>query len=156
MPMEGLLSSSVRLHRCHPHQLVIPQSSRLDQLEYWNREVVLSETKLTKPASAGERQVYQSRQSCYQRANSTPHARITRYKIRKAFTCEEGNMMIAADYGQLELRLLAHITKCKSMIDAFKLGGDFHSRTAMGECTFIVTNDFRCIVLIMLQACMNM
>ena len=40
--------------------------------------------------------------------------------------------MIVADYGQLELRLLAHMTRCKSMIDAFSAGGDFHSRTAMG------------------------
>ncbi|EGC29930.1 hypothetical protein DICPUDRAFT_158421 [Dictyostelium purpureum] len=55
-----------------------------------------------------------------------------RYKIRKAFTCEPGNTLIVADYGQLELRLLAHITNCKSMISAFKVGGDFHSRTAMG------------------------
>jgi DNA polymerase-1 len=55
-----------------------------------------------------------------------------RYKIRSAFTPEEGNLMIAADYGQLELRLLAHITRCKSMIEAFAAGGDFHSRTAIG------------------------
>jgi DNA polymerase-1 len=37
-----------------------------------------------------------------------------------------------ADYGQLELRILANITECQSMIEAFKLGGDFHSRTALG------------------------
>lgn len=37
-----------------------------------------------------------------------------------------------ADYGQLELRLLAHMAKCESMIHAFKAGGDFHSRTAIG------------------------
>ncbi|KAF2078634.1 hypothetical protein CYY_000005 [Polysphondylium violaceum] len=55
-----------------------------------------------------------------------------RYKIRAAFTCEPGNTLIVADYGQLELRLLAHITNCKSMINAFHVGGDFHSRTAMG------------------------
>jgi len=54
------------------------------------------------------------------------------YKIRSAFTCEKGKKLIVADYGQLELRLLAHMTKCRSMIDAFEKGGDFHSRTALG------------------------
>lgn len=54
-----------------------------------------------------------------------------RYMVRKAFVCEKGNSLIVADYGQLELRLLAHITQCQSMIHAFKAGGDFHSRTAM-------------------------
>jgi DNA polymerase I len=55
-----------------------------------------------------------------------------RYKIRNAFVCEPGNQLIVADYGQLELRLLAHITSCVSMIEAFAAGGDFHSRTALG------------------------
>lgn len=32
---------------------------------------------------------------------------------------------------QLELRILAHLANCKSMLDAFEAGGDFHSRTAM-------------------------
>lgn len=36
-----------------------------------------------------------------------------------------------ADYGQLELRILAHMTNCTSMLEAFRAGGDFHSRTAM-------------------------
>ncbi len=54
-----------------------------------------------------------------------------KYKIRDAFTSDPGKMLIVADYGQLELRLLAHITKCKSMIESFQKGGDFHSRTAM-------------------------
>jgi DNA polymerase-1 len=42
-----------------------------------------------------------------------------------------GNKLVVADYGQLELRVLAHMTNCKAMIEAFNLGGDFHSRTAM-------------------------
>ena len=54
-----------------------------------------------------------------------------KYKIRKAFVAEKGNKLIVADYGQLELRVLAHMTDCKGMIEAFKLGGDFHSRTAL-------------------------
>ncbi|CAN6458083.1 unnamed protein product [Victoria cruziana] len=54
-----------------------------------------------------------------------------RYKIRQAFIAEPGNSLIVADYGQLELRILAHLSNCKSMLSAFKAGGDFHSRTAM-------------------------
>jgi DNA polymerase-1 len=55
-----------------------------------------------------------------------------RYGIRKAFTCKPGNVLVVADYGQLELRLLAHMAGCVSMREAFEAGGDFHSRTAMG------------------------
>lgn len=54
-----------------------------------------------------------------------------KYKIRYAFEPEKGNKFIIADYGQLELRILAHMTNCKAMIEAFEKGGDFHSRTAM-------------------------
>lgn len=54
-----------------------------------------------------------------------------KYKIRHAFQAEKGKKLIVADYGQLELRILANITECKSMIEAFRLGGDFHSRTAL-------------------------
>jgi DNA polymerase I len=60
-----------------------------------------------------------------------------RYRIRNAFVCEPRNQLIVADYGQLELRLLAHITACRSMIDAFELGGDFHSRTALTMYTHV-------------------
>ena len=44
----------------------------------------------------------------------------------------KGHTLVVADYGQLELRILAHMAECKSMITAFELGGDFHSRTALG------------------------
>lgn len=59
------------------------------------------------------------------------------YKIRKAFVAEKGKKLIVADYGQLELRVLAHLTNCRAMIDAFKQGGDFHSRTAIGMYDYI-------------------
>jgi len=60
-----------------------------------------------------------------------------KYKIRKAFQSSPGNNLIVADYGQLELRLLASMTKCESMINAFKAGGDFHSRTALDMFDYI-------------------
>ncbi|KAF3779395.1 DNA polymerase I [Nymphaea thermarum] len=60
-----------------------------------------------------------------------------RYKIRQAFIAQPGNSLIVADYGQLELRILAHLSNCKSMLNAFRAGGDFHSRTAMNMYTHI-------------------
>jgi len=60
-----------------------------------------------------------------------------KYQIRKAFQSSPGNNLIVADYGQLELRLLASMTNCKSMIEAFEAGGDFHSRTALGMFDYI-------------------
>lgn len=60
-----------------------------------------------------------------------------KYQIRKAFQSGDGNNLIVADYGQLELRLLASMTDCRSMIEAFESGGDFHSRTALGMFDYI-------------------
>ena len=60
-----------------------------------------------------------------------------KYKIRQAFIASPGNSLIVADYGQLELRLLASMTDCVSMIEAFEAGGDFHSRTALGMFDYI-------------------
>ena len=60
-----------------------------------------------------------------------------KYKIRQAFQSSPGNRLIVADYGQLELRLLASMTDCTSMIEAFEAGGDFHSRTALGMFKYI-------------------
>lgn len=55
-------------------------------------------------------------------------------QVRKAFTADvaPGHTLIVADYGQLELRLLAHMANCRSMLEAFELGGDFHSRCVLG------------------------
>ncbi|MBU0646497.1 DNA polymerase I [Patescibacteria group bacterium] len=51
-------------------------------------------------------------------------------KIRQAFIADKGQKLIAADYSQIELRLVAHLAKDKSFINAFNEGADIHIRTA--------------------------
>lgn len=51
-------------------------------------------------------------------------------EIRKAFIPEEGCLFFSADYSQIELRIMAHLSQDKNMIDAFLSGYDIHAATA--------------------------
>ena len=51
-------------------------------------------------------------------------------QIRKAFIAPEGRVLLAADYSQIELRLMAHLSQDDALVDAFIHGQDVHRRTA--------------------------
>lgn len=50
--------------------------------------------------------------------------------IRSAFVAEPGSCILSADYSQIELRILAHLSKDPILVDAFQKGEDVHARTA--------------------------
>lgn len=50
--------------------------------------------------------------------------------IRKAFVAPPGHVLLSADYSQIELRVLAHITGDLPLVEAFQHGEDVHTRTA--------------------------
>ncbi len=67
-------------------------------------------------------------------------------EIRAAFIAEPGHVLLAADYSQIELRLLAHLSKDKLLVEAFRRGDDIHTLTAsqvFGVPPLMVTPDHR-------------
>lgn len=67
-------------------------------------------------------------------------------EIRKMFVASEGNVLISADYSQIELRLLAHLSGDGELIEAFVRGDDVHASTAskvFGVDIDMVTPDMR-------------
>ncbi len=67
-------------------------------------------------------------------------------EIRAAFTAAPGCMLLAADYSQIELRLLAHYSKDSLLVEAFRRGDDIHTLTAsqvFGVPPLMVTADHR-------------
>jgi DNA polymerase-1 len=67
-------------------------------------------------------------------------------EIRAAFTAAPGHLLLAADYSQIELRLLAHFSKDPLLVEAFRRGDDIHTLTAsqvFGVPPLMVTPDHR-------------
>ena len=67
-------------------------------------------------------------------------------EIRAAFTAEPGHVLLAADYSQIELRLLAHFSKDPLLVEAYRNGDDIHTLTAsqvFGVPPLMVTPDHR-------------
>lgn len=52
-------------------------------------------------------------------------------RIRKAFIPLENSQIMSSDYSQIELRMFAHLSKVKELVDAFKNNQDIHTKTAM-------------------------
>ncbi len=51
-------------------------------------------------------------------------------RIRQAFVPEAGHLFVAGDYSQIDLRVLAHYSQDRALLEAFRSGQDIHSRTA--------------------------
>jgi DNA polymerase-1 len=51
-------------------------------------------------------------------------------RIREAFVPAEGRLLFSADYSQIELRILAHLSQDRPLLEAFRAGDDIHVRTA--------------------------
>ena len=51
-------------------------------------------------------------------------------RVRQAFVPEKGFLILAADYSQIELRVMAHLSEDPVLLDAFRCGHDIHERTA--------------------------
>jgi DNA polymerase I len=67
-------------------------------------------------------------------------------EIRAAFTVDPGHVLLAADYSQIELRLLAHFSKDPLLVEAYRRGDDIHTLTAsqvFGVPPLMVTADHR-------------
>jgi DNA polymerase I len=67
-------------------------------------------------------------------------------EIRAAFIAEPGHVLLSADYSQIELRLLAHFSKDKPLVEAYRRGDDIHTLTAsqvFGVPPLMVTPDHR-------------
>ena len=67
-------------------------------------------------------------------------------EIRAAFVAGSGNVLLSADYSQIELRILAHFSEDPVLVDAFRRGEDIHSRTAQevfGVAPFAQTPEHR-------------
>jgi len=52
-------------------------------------------------------------------------------EIRAAFVADPGHVLISADYSQIELRVLAHLSEDEALVEAFRQGEDIHDRTAL-------------------------
>ena len=67
-------------------------------------------------------------------------------EIRAAFVASPGRLLLSADYSQIELRILAHLSEDPVLVEAFRRGEDIHSRTAQevfGVAPFAQTPEHR-------------
>jgi DNA polymerase I len=67
-------------------------------------------------------------------------------RIREAFVAEPGHLLLSADYSQIELRILAHLSRDQTLIDTFRRGEDVHDRTSrevFGELSGIPRDEQR-------------
>ena len=80
------------------------------------------------PGGRGDRAAEQQRSRTCRTSRSAPSSAA---RSARAFVAEPGHVLISADYSQIELRVLAHLSGDEALIDAFRRGEDIHDRTAL-------------------------
>eukprot|EP00448_Togula_jolla_P018526 CAMPEP_0170583406 /NCGR_PEP_ID=MMETSP0224-20130122/8115_1 /TAXON_ID=285029 /ORGANISM="Togula jolla, Strain CCCM 725" /LENGTH=849 /DNA_ID=CAMNT_0010906725 /DNA_START=79 /DNA_END=2629 /DNA_ORIENTATION=- len=66
-----------------------------------------------------------------------PVSAADKYAVRGAFCAAPGMSLVIADYSQLELRVLGHMSNCQNMIEKLTRGGDYHSEVAVEMFPYI-------------------
>ena len=56
-------------------------------------------------------------------------------RIRRAFVAREGHRLLSADYSQIELRLMAHLSGDAALCEVYRRGGDIHAESEQGAGT---------------------
>lgn len=111
-------------HRIQASHIQHTLSSFLDTLPDWVGEDGRIHSSLNLNTATG-------RLSCREpNLQQLPAIEQDAYKIRSAVAPLEGKCFIISDYGQLDLRVLAHVSNCHKMIEALSSGVDLHSKTA--------------------------
>ena len=65
-----------------------------------------------------------------ERIDTVSYTHLESREVRKAFLPSEGNVLVASDYSQIELRMLAHMADEQGLLDAFRHAVDIHTKTA--------------------------
>ncbi len=116
------------LAKIHPVPGMIFQYRKLSKLQKTYLEALPKE--LDHKSGKIYTTFWQTRVATGRLASSDPNLQNVPNVVREAFIADQGCNFISADYSQIELRVLAHLSKDVALVSAFKEGRDIHAQTA--------------------------